>query len=91
MWKILQQDHPDDYVIATGESNTLELFVETAFSLLGLDWRSHVVIDESQYRPSDIVYSAGNPEKALKKLDWSAKVKLREVVSKMISSERQES
>src|SRR5947208_411507 len=63
MSRMLQQETPDDFVIATGESHTLEEFVALAFAELGLDWKEHVDTEPSLFRPSDIVYSRGNPEK----------------------------
>ena len=87
MWLMLQQDEPDDYVIATGETNSLEDFVSSAFQHYGLDWKDHVVQNEEFFRPSDIALSKADPSKAEKKLGWSAKVKMREVIRKMISNE----
>ena len=63
MWRILQQDDPDDYVIATGETNTLEEFIAEAFSCVGLDWREHVITDLTLLRPSEIMVSRANPDK----------------------------
>lgn len=80
MWLMLQQNTPEDYVIATGESNSLSDFVDTAFKIHGLDWMKHVDISTDFYRPTDIDHSLGNPSKALNKLHWSAKYKMRDVV-----------
>jgi GDPmannose 4,6-dehydratase len=88
MWLILQQDNPDDFVIATGETNTLEEFVAEAFSCLGLDWQDHVVADPSLLRPSEIMVSQGNPAKAAGILGWRAKYKMRAVVDMMVADER---
>jgi GDPmannose 4,6-dehydratase len=88
MWLILQQDNPDDFVIATGETNTLEEFVAEAFSCLGLDWQDHVVADPSLLRPSEIMVSQGNPAKAAGILGWRAKYKMRAVVAMMVADER---
>ena len=63
MWLMVQQDQPDDFVIATGETHTLEEFVATAFAQVGLDWREHVVIDPELFRPTEIAISRGNPRK----------------------------
>jgi GDPmannose 4,6-dehydratase len=84
MWMILQQEQPEDFVIATGETNTLEDFVSVAFEAVGLTWREHVVSDPSLLRPSEIMISKGNPNKALKKLGWRANHKMRDVI-KMIT------
>ena len=89
MWLMLQQEQPDDYVIATGESCKLEDFVAAAFAYVGLDWRDRVVIDTSLFRPTEIAVSKGNPAKARKKLGWQAQYKLNDtaVVSMMIQAQ----
>jgi GDPmannose 4,6-dehydratase len=84
MWMMLQQEQPEDFVIATGETNSLEDFVAVAFEAVGLSWREHVVSDPSLLRPSEIMISKGNPNKALKKLGWRANRKMRDVI-KMIT------
>ncbi len=83
MWRILQQDDPEDYVVATGETNTLEEFVAEAFNCVGLDWRDHVVADPSLLRPSEIMVSRANPVKAEQRLGWQARYKMRDVVRMM--------
>lgn len=88
MWMILQQEHPDDFVIATGETNTLENFVNTVFQVLGLNWRDHVISDPSLLRPSEILVSCGNPAKALHLLGWQAKLKMSEVIESIILVEQ---
>lgn len=87
MWRILQQEHPEDFVIATGETNTLEDFVLEAFSLLNLDWHQYVVTDSLLLRPSEILISRGDPSKARNILQWQAKFKMREVVQMMVENE----
>jgi GDPmannose 4,6-dehydratase len=87
MWRILQQDEPDDFVIATGETHTLEEFVSAVFSCVGLDWHAHVVSDPSLLRPSEIVVSNADPVKANQKLGWVAGYKMREVVRMMADAE----
>jgi len=87
MWKLLQQQQPDDFVIATGESHTLEEFVEVVFTVLGLNWHDHVVIDNELYRPTDISVSKANPEKAEKKFGWKAKFMMKDVVKMMVDAE----
>ncbi len=87
MWKMLQMDYADDYVIATGESASLETFVKMTFAQLGLDWKDHVVSDASLLRPSDIRYGKGNPDKARRKLGWSPKYKVQDVVNMMVDTE----
>jgi GDPmannose 4,6-dehydratase len=88
MWRMLQKDVPDDYVIATGETRTLEIFVATVFDQLGLDWKNHVDIDHNLYRPSEIAYSGGSPDKAMKALDWKAEVRFPEMISNLVRAEQ---
>lgn len=90
MWRMLQVDDPDDFVIATGTSNSLEEFVETAFSLVGLDWRQFVVVNPELMRPTDLLYSCGNPTKARKNLGWRAKKKMKQIAIEMINCYREE-
>jgi len=89
MWRMLQQDTPDDFVIATGETNTLEQFVVETFAQLGLDWQEHVRTDPSLLRPSEIMVSRGNPGKARNSLDWEAECHMKDVIRLMIAAERQ--
>ncbi len=86
MYLMLQQEEADDYAIATGESHSLEEFVATAFSCVGLDWRDHVVTDASLYRPTDIACGRGNPAKAKEKLGWQAQYKMHDVVRMMVEA-----
>ncbi len=90
MWLMLQQDRPEDYVIATGESHTLEEFVETAFSWAGLDWQACVVLDPALLRPADITFGRANPARARERLGWQARHKMRDVVRMMIEAERED-
>jgi GDPmannose 4,6-dehydratase len=83
MWRILQQETPEDYLVATGETHTLEEFVAEAFNCVGLDWHDHVVADPSLLRPSEIMISRANPEKTLQKLGWKAHYKMKDVVRMM--------
>lgn len=83
MWRILQQDDPKDYVVATGETYTLEEFVAEAFNCVGLDWRDHIVADPTLLRPSEIMVSRANPAKASEQLGWQAQYKMRDVVRMM--------
>lgn len=87
MWLMLQQEQPEDFVIATGETNTLEDFVAAVFLAVGLDWRERVIPDPSLLRPSEIMVSRGNPEKALRKLGWQASRKMRDVIKLIIDAE----
>ncbi|MEQ8973489.1 MAG: GDP-mannose 4,6-dehydratase [Coleofasciculus sp. C1-SOL-03] len=88
MYKILQQEEPDDYVIATGESYTLEEFVVAAFDSVGLDWQDYVITDRSLFRPTDLAVSRGNPAKAREKLGWQAQYKMPEVVRMMVQAKQ---
>jgi GDPmannose 4,6-dehydratase len=87
MWLMLQQQTPDDYVIATGETNTLEELISEVFQTLGLDWHDHVFTDPSLLRPSEIMISRADPGNAAKKLNWRAKCKMRNVVRMMVDAE----
>ncbi len=87
MWLMLQQDRPDDYVVATGESHALEAFVDAAFRCVDLDWRAHVVTDPDLLRPTDIADGRGDPRKARERLGWSARSKLGDVVRMMMDAE----
>jgi len=89
MWRMLQQDKPEDYVIATGESHSLEEFIEVAFSAAGLRWRDHVALDTGLLRPTDLAAGLGNPAKARAKLAWQARHRMPEIVQLMVDAERQ--
>lgn len=84
MWRTLQAAQPDDFVIATGQSHSLETFTATVFERLGLDWRDHVDSDPALFRRTDIESSRGNPAKAGRVLGWKARYGLAEVVDGMI-------
>jgi len=87
MWRMLQRDSPDDYVIATGETNTLESFVTEAFTHLGLDWKKHITTNPSFLRPSEIMISRGNPDKAGRELGWRAAYRMKDVIQVMIAAQ----
>ena len=89
MWLMLQQDQPEDFVIATGETHSLQEFVEQAFSAVGLHWRCHVRQSESLYRPTDLTISRANPVKAQQKLGWKAAVVMPQLVKLMIEGSGQ--
>lgn len=84
MWMMLQQSEPKDYVIATGQSYSLEAFTQEAFSQVGLDWRPHVRQMNQLYRPTDISVSAADPAKSKQQLGWSANVAMPGVVERMV-------
>jgi len=87
MYRMLQQEKPDDYVIATGETRPLRDFVAVAFEEVGLDWREHVVIDQSLLRPTDLTVGRGNATKAATKLGWQAKHHMNDVARMMVTAE----
>jgi GDPmannose 4,6-dehydratase len=87
MWMMLQQEKPETYVIATGQSHRLEEFVDAAFAEVGLQWRDHVDIDKRLYRPADITFANANPARANERLGWKAKAGMREVVAMMTAAE----
>ena len=80
---MLESLRPDDYVIATGKTTSLQEFTEKTFSYFDLDWQDHVLRDEDLYRPNDIGYSRGKPHKAKKELGWEAKTNVEGLVAKM--------
>lgn len=86
MYLMLQQEQPDDYVIATGQAYPLKEFVAQAFAALDLDWQDHVLIDQSLYRPTDIAKSQGNPAKAQRQLGWQAQLAMPDVVHQMVAA-----
>ena len=83
MWRMLQQDAPCDYVIATGQTCQLQDFVAEAFALHGLDWRDHVDVSPEFFRPTDIAYSGGDPGLARRTLGWEATCRMPAVVRNM--------
>lgn len=87
MWRMLQQDAPEDYVIATGATITLREFTAQAFDAVGLDWQDHVDVDPSLFRPSDIAISRANPSKAARCLGWQAGLRPAEVARAMVAHE----
>ena len=87
MWLMLQQDEPDDYVVATGEMHSVEEFASTAFELVGLDWRDHVRIDSRYYRPNEVNELCGDATKAREKLGWQPRVGFRELVRIMLADD----
>jgi GDPmannose 4,6-dehydratase len=87
MWRMLQQPEPDDYVIATGESHTVQELVEEAFRVVGLDWRDHVREDPALYRPAEVQDLIGDASKARSKLGWTPRVSFRELVEMMVRAD----
>ena len=87
MWLMLQQDEPDDYVISTGETHSVQEFVEEAFTHLDLDWKRYVVQDPKFYRPAEVDLLVGDPAKALNKLGWEPSVDFRGLVRLMVDAD----
>ena len=87
MWLMLQQNKPDDYVIATGETHSVKEFLEEAFKYAGLDWKKYVEIDSRYFRPLEVGFLQGDASKAKKKLGWEPKVKFRELVRMMVDAD----
>jgi GDPmannose 4,6-dehydratase len=87
MWMMLQQDEPDDYVIATNETHTVKEFVETAFSYAGLNWQDYVRVDPLLYRPAEVFELRGDYSKAKQKLGWEPSVKFNDLVRMMVDSD----
>lgn len=86
MWRMVQSQSPQDLVIATGFTASLEAFVACAFERLGLDWRDHVDVSQALYRPTDIDYSGGDPTLATEVLGWTATRRMPEVVAGMVDA-----
>ncbi len=87
MWLMLQQDQPDDYVCATGETHTIREFCEECFGLLGLDWQKYVKHDARYERPSEVDLLIGDPCKLKRQLDWEPKVRFKELVQIMTEAD----
>ena len=87
MWLMLQQDEPDDYVIATGETRTVRELCETAFKRVGLDYKDHVTQDPKFIRPAEVDLLVGDPSKAMKKLKWKPRVGFTELVHMMVDAD----
>ncbi len=87
MWLMLQQDEPEDYVIATGETHSVREFVELAFDYLGLDWKKYVVVDPALYRPADVDLLVGDATKARTKLGWAPSVTFEQLVKIMVDAD----
>lgn len=87
MWLMLQQDKPDDYVVATGEKHTVREFCEIAFSRLDLDWKKYVVVDEKFFRPAEVHTLLGDASKARKILGWKPEVSFQGLVTMMVDDD----
>lgn len=87
MWRMLQLEKPEDFVIATGKTYSLEDFVRLAFAAFDLDWREYVKQSDEFFRPTDLLVSSADPSKAKKILGWSAQIDMPQVVNKMIQAD----
>ena len=87
MWVMLQQDQPDDYVVATNETHTVKEFIQESFGLLGLDWEKHVKHDPRYERPAEVDLLIGDPAKAKRQLGWEPKVRFKELVKIMVEAD----
>jgi len=84
MWLMLQQNEPEDFVIATGTSHSVEEFLEAAFNYVDLNYRDHLVLDEYLYRPAEVKLLQGNASNARKKLNWSPLISFEELIKEMV-------
>jgi GDPmannose 4,6-dehydratase len=87
MWMMLQQDHPDDYVVATGETHSVKELVELSFAAVDLDWEEHVVIDERFLRPAEVDLLVGDPSKAEQTLGWHRDIDFPALVQMMVEAD----
>lgn len=88
MWNMLHQPQPEDFVIATGETNSLQDFVAEAFTAVNLDWRNHVDTDPALMRPTDLAVSRADPSRAQEKFGWQARTRMHGVVRHMVEAEQ---
>ena len=89
MWLMLQENKPDDYVIATGATHSVREFVEEAFTHVGLDWKKHVMIDKRYFRPTEVDCLMGDSSKARRKLGWKPRVGFKKLVRMMVDADMQ--
>ena len=87
MWMMLQQDKPDDYVVSTGQTNSVKEFLEEAFNYAGLNWEDHVRIDPQYFRPTEVENLIGDSSKAKKILGWEPKVTFKDLTRIMVDSD----
>jgi len=87
MWMLLQQDRPDDYVIATGETHSVREFAEKVFARLDLDWQKYVAIDPRYFRPTEVDILLGDPAKAIKALGWNPRVGFEALIDLMVTAD----
>jgi GDPmannose 4,6-dehydratase len=87
MWRMLQQERPEDYVIATGEAHSVREFLEEAFGFVGLDWKEHVEIDRRYFRPTEVDCLIGDASKARERLGWEPRVRFKDLVKIMVKAD----
>ena len=87
MWRMLQQETPDDYVVATGETHTVKELVQLSFERAGLDWEKYIVIDPAFIRPAEVDLLIGDPKKAKDKLGWTPTTSFQNLVNMMVDSD----
>jgi GDPmannose 4,6-dehydratase len=87
MWLMLQQNEPDDFVIASGQSHSVKEFLETAFSYLNLDYSKYLVVDQDLYRPSEVNILQGDASKARRKLEWIPETGFDKLVQEMVDGD----
>jgi GDPmannose 4,6-dehydratase len=87
MWLMLQQDHPDDYVVGMGETHSVRKLCEVAFSAAGLDWENHVISDPAFYRPAEVDLLVSDPIKAREELGWEAEVSFEKLIQMMVDAD----
>jgi GDPmannose 4,6-dehydratase len=87
MWIMLQQEEPDDFVIATGKTHSVKEFLQTAFDYVDLDYHDYLTIDNKLYRPSEVNILQGNASKARNKLNWVPKTSFEELVHEMVDGD----
>lgn len=87
MWLMLQQEKPEDFVIATGQTNSVREFLDEVFGILNIDWHKHVIVDPRYFRPAEVDFLLGDPAKARKMLNWSPRVTFKELAKMMTESD----
>lgn len=87
MWLMLQQQSPDDYVLATGQTHSVHDLLDVAFSCVGLDWKEYVQIDPKLIRPAEVDFLRGDPTRAREKLGWTPKISFEELIRLMVEAD----
>lgn len=87
MWKILQHDHPGDFVIGTGEAHSVREFLDESFGYVNLDWHEYVKIDPRYFRPNEVDYLLANPKKSIEEIGWEPRIKFKDLVRIMVDAD----